>query len=209
MNGYRLIDEEAAKAVCEQLSVLEWKEGRARTDSLTGTVKQNLEILPEDGIQKTMAKNLANRILGHTQIQRDHLPLQLHAPKFSKYTNGGHYKDHTDAPWMGDVRTDLACTVWLNDDYEGGELCVGGKMLKGKPGECVVYECGQIHHVNPVTKGERICAIAWIQSRVRDPMKRQIVSNLRSLLSKFETDHQDWFLEGAAVHSALLRRWSE
>ena len=52
----------------------------------------------------------------------------------------------------GGIRTDLACTVFLTDGYEGGELCIGGVEVKGKAGMCVVYDCGLPHYVKPVVR---------------------------------------------------------
>jgi len=212
MNLYQLFDKSQAETILSTLKEMEWSEGRARTKEATGTIKQNLEILPDDNdtayqllleIDKTLNENL--------DIQLNHAPLKTHPPKFNKYLDGGQYKTHTDAPWMGITRTDLSCTIFLSDpdSYEGGELCINGQAIKGKAGECFIYECGTPHSVNPVTSGERICANTWIQSRIRDPHKRKLVTDLRKLLHKIEPDHRDWFLEGASIHSALFRMWME
>jgi PKHD-type hydroxylase len=211
MKFYQLFPEEQAKALCEQLRSAQWAEGKARTKELTGTVKQNEEILEHVALQ-----TIGQRLAAHPEIALDHIPLQVHKPKFSRYTEGGaHYGVHTDAPWMGATRTDLSCTIWLSspDSYEGGELVIyddGEKrQFKGNPGQCVIYDCGRPHEVLPVTSGERICAVTWIQSRVRDSQKRRLVSNFRKFLAKFEQDQPERFLEGSAIYSALLRRWIE
>ena len=72
----------------------------------------------------------------------------------------------------------------------------------------MIYDCGDPHEVLPVTRGERICVITWIQSRIRDAHKRQLVSKMRRFLSRFE-DNQELFVEGGQIHSALLRMWIE
>ena len=207
MKFYRIFEEEQARELAAQIAGDEWQEGRARTKELTGTVKQNEEIL---GSGNKILEELGRKIVNHPAILLDHLPLKCHTPKFSRYKVGGdHYGVHTDAPWMGSTRTDLSCTLWLNDGYEGGELVIDDRKLKGKPGTCVVYDCGEPHEVLPVTAGERICAITWIQSRIRDAHKRQLVSNFRKLLAKMEKEKPDWFLEGGQVYSSLLRMWWE
>lgn len=196
--------EEQARMLAAQLKDGAWVQGKARTRELTGTTKQNDEILNHVALQM-----LGKRIVSHPDIQIDHIPLKLHPPKFSRYTPGQHYKLHTDAPWMGQTRTDLSCTLWLSDDYEGGDLVIGGDPVKGAPGECLVYECGVPHEVTPVTSGERICAIAWIQSRIRDPQKRRLISDFRKFLCRFEGNDQQAFLDGGQIYSALLRMWIE
>ena len=59
-----------------------------------------------------------------------------------------------------------------------------------------------------MTSGERICAVTWMQSRLRDPAKRALVSEYRNLLDELK-DNPDLFLRFGRIHSALLRRWTE
>lgn len=202
MKMYQILSKEEALAVAEKTRTLEWSQGKARTKELTGTVKQNSEILDHVTLQA-----IGKRIINNAAIQLDHIPLKLHPPKFSRYSDGQHYAIHTDAPWMNVTRTDLSCTLWLSDDYDGGELIVGGQPFRGEPGQCLIYNCGQPHEVKPVTRGARICAVTWIQSRIRDPIKREYASDFRKFLSNFEDS--PLFLEGGRLYSALLRRWVE
>lgn len=203
MKFYQVLPEQQARGIADTIRGLSWSHGKARTKELTGTVKQNSEILNHGALQM-----IGKRIAAHPGIQLDAIPLKLHPPKFSRYIDGQHYKAHTDAPWMGETRTDLSCTVWLTDEYEGGELVIGGEPVKGLPGMCVLYDCGEVHEVRPVTSGARIAAVTWIQSRIRDPGKRRLVREFRQFLSNFEDDY-DLFTQGGRIHSALLRRWVE
>lgn len=203
MKRYRILTEEEARNVADKAREMSWTVGKARTPELTGTVKRNSEIL-----QHKLLETIGKRLTSNPDVQIDCIPLKYHAPKFSRYAVGEYYRRHTDAPWMGETRTDLSCTMWLSGDYEGGELLIGGEAIKGNPGECVIYNCGEPHEVTPVTSGERICAITWIQSRVRCPIKRGLVSQMRRFLRNFEGD-QELFVEGGQIHSALLRMWSE
>jgi PKHD-type hydroxylase len=203
VNLYQIMTAEQAALTCEIAKGLDWEVGQARTEALTGTVKQNNEVLTHPELISIGKLLLANRgVLLHE------IPLKAHPPKFSRYKDGQHYKMHTDAPWMLETRTDMSCTIWLNDDYEGGELVIGDKKVKGKPGMAAVYPCGEPHEVLPVTSGERICAITWIQSRIRDPIKRKWLSDMRKFIAKFE-DNEELMLEGSRLNSAMLRRWSE
>ena len=45
--------------------------------------------------------------------------------------------------------------------------------FKLKPGQAIVYPSDTLHEVEPVTKGERLVAITFIQSSVKDPFQRQ------------------------------------
>jgi len=203
MKFFQILSEKDALAVAGKAKEMSWNTGKARTAELEGTVKKNSEIL-----QDNLLTEIGKRIVGSGDVQLEAIPLKYHAPKFSRYGVGDFYKRHTDSPWMGDTRTDLSCTMWLNDDYEGGELKIGDQTFKGSPGQCVIYPCGTPHEVLPVTKGERLCVITWIQSRIRDAHKRRLVTSFRRFLSKFE-DNQELFVEGGQIHSEILRMWIE
>ena len=206
MGLYQLISPSDAAAVLNTTSNVEWSQGRARTKALEGTVKQNQEVL-----SAPVLSEIGNRLMKNAGIQLNHIPFRVHSPKFSRYCVGDRYHLHTDAPWMGETRTDLSCTIWLSDpdSYQGGWLKVGGKSYKGQPGQVLVYECGTPHEVTPVTNGERVCVVTWMQSRIRDAAKRKIVSDFRKFLSKLEVDQQELFLEGGAIHSSIIRMWME
>src|SRR3546814_17236815 len=78
------------------------------------------------------------------------------------------YGLHPDAAYIplpdGQLRTDVSCTVFLNDpaDYDGGALHVelGSADLRFKeaPGVAVDYPSHTLHEVEPVTRGERLGA---------------------------------------------------
>ena len=210
MNIYQILSPEDAGKMLATVATMDWDVGKARTKELTGTVKQNMEILPQNNKDaKKLLMAVADQIMRHRQVSLNCIPYKLHPPKFNKYVEGSEYKPHTDAPWMAETRTDLSCTLWLSepDSYEGGVLSMGGQEFKGKPGQALFYNCDKIHSVSPVTKGERICVITWVQSRIRDPIKRKMISDFRRWLAKMEGTPM--FDEGSIIYSSLLKRWME
>ena len=50
-----------------------------------------------------------------------------------------------------------------------------------KPGEAIVYPSDTLHQVVPVTKGERLVAITFIQSRIQDPFRRNMLFELNEV----------------------------
>jgi PKHD-type hydroxylase len=114
-------------------------------------------------------------------------------------------------------RSDVALTLFLSspEDYDGGELMIRGasgeQMVKLPAGDAVLYPAGTIHRVNPVTRGERLVAVTWVQSVVRDPVQRELLYGLnlaREKLLSTAPDAEETAQVNAA-YSNLIRMWSD
>ena len=147
-------------------------------------------------------------------------PKTIHSMLFSCYETGMSYGSHADNALMGNrgfLRSDVSLTLFLSDptDYEGGELIVentdGDRSYKLPARSAIVYPSGALHRVAPITEGIRLVVVAWVQSLVRDPMKREILFDLdtarRSIFQKSgKTIEFDLISKS---HANLLRRWAE
>lgn len=221
---FKVLEKDEALKIRDDLHDLGWSQGKARTEELTGTIKQNLELLPgRDGEVVTKASQLiCQNLMQQPEFQLWSYPGRMTSVKFNNYKDAGTYNRHTDAPFMGQVRTDFAVTVFLSDPdkYEGGVLNLetpNGDVweVKGEPGQAFVYPCGQPHWVTPVTDGERISAIGWIESKIQEEWKRDCLAQLRECSAAFEErmfkdetgDFRKWFVDIGQVHSCLMRQW--
>lgn len=220
-NTYQLITEVSTLEILDKVRDMEWHQGKARTEEATGTIKQNLELKASDDLHaKDMLIQIQRLLADHIGIKREVLPKQTLTPKFNRYTKDSpQYKRHGDAAVMGGtVRTDLSCTIFLTptSEYDGGVLCVedpfGGKVeIKGEPGTCVLYDGGSPHWVTPVTRGERICAVTWIQSHIRDAGEREIIASLNRTLRQMESD-EEWteqYTSLGIISGKLMRKWMD
>jgi len=143
--------------------------------------------------------------------------LRIVPPLFSRYENGMHYGEHTDNAVMTNVRTDLALTVFLSPpgDYDGGELVMNAdrdpRRVKLPAGSAIAYSAATLHRVEPVTRGERLAAVTWVQSMVRDAARRELLEDmgrvLRHLRAGVPNGHETLLL--AKSHANLLRMWSD
>jgi PKHD-type hydroxylase len=210
MRLYQVLSADEAGSIVERIRGMEWAQGRASSPLATGTVKKNRELKATDGEPaESILKDLHKRL---EALQDEHFIRLMLVPRFNRYGVGEAYHEHADAAWMGRrIRTDLACTIFLTDDYDGGELCVNGVSLKGEPGTCVVYECWRPHHVNPVTRGERICAITWMQSGIRDETQREVLNLFQSVLKDVDrtSDEERLYPRLSALYGKLVRIWLE
>ena len=115
------------------------------------------------------------------------------------------------------LRTDVAVTIFLNSpaDYDGGELLVdspfGEQEVKLPDGSAVCYPASTLHRVTPVTRGERLAAITWVQSYVRDPARREILADIDNVYQHLtDTDVESEATDLAyKTYENLLRMWAE
>jgi len=157
----------------------------------------------------------------NSEFRRTVHPKRIRPPLISRYRPGMAYGKHVDDALMGPKnareRSDVSVTVFISDvsDYEGGELVIhspfGIQEVKLPAGSAVAYPSYSLHEVAEVTSGERLVAVTWVQSYIRDDHQRQIladVANIRDRLAKIapkaeETD------AAYRLHSNLLRMWAE
>lgn len=183
------------------------------------TAKQNEQLHDPSAYQQTA--DLLRQALGRSpEFLEFAFPVALAPPMMTRYKPGMKYGAHADAAFMqlpkATIRSDLSCTIFLNDpsDYDGGELNLrlGDAQLnfKLKPGEAIVYPSDTYHQVVPVTRGERLVAITFIQSRVQDPFRRNMLYELNEVaaLEGLKMDPEN-FGRLQLVQQNLLRYWSD
>jgi PKHD-type hydroxylase len=118
-------------------------------------------------------------------------PLVIAPPRLTTYRKEMHYGAHADAAFMaiGDppLRSDLSCTVFLSDpaSYDGGELRVdlgaAEVRIKGPAGSAVIYPSTTMHEVTPVTRGERLVGLTFIQSQIPNSDRREWLYELNEV----------------------------
>ena len=146
-------------------------------------------------------------------------PQRIAPPNLCRYGVGMTYGPHTDAAYLAvgqqALRSDVSCTLFLSEpsSYEGGELTIylGTEVVrvKGKPGAAVFYPSTTLHQVAPVTAGERLVMITFIQSRIPDQMQRELLYKLGEVRA-LEGLKMDWENRTQLEHviTNLQRMWS-
>ncbi|WP_210545765.1 Fe2+-dependent dioxygenase [Rhodoferax sp. PAMC 29310] len=152
------------------------------------------------------------------------LPKKVFPPRLNRYGGDSNfYGNHIDGAvrYMPDtgqqVRTDVSCTVFLNDptDYDGGELCMtdtfGEQAIKLPAGHMVLYPGTSLHQVKPVTRGYRLACFFWVESMVRSDEQRRLLYELDMNLLGLRTRHgetQETTGLTGTYHN-LLRMWAD
>lgn len=222
---YLIIQNVLGARQLEQISSLlkqaEFVDGKLSAGMEAKRVKNNLEVKPSDSSLDRLNHLVMNSLVQHPEYQAAVFPYRVATPFYARYTEGMGYGNHVDDPVMGPMtgryRSDVATTVFLNqpDDYEGGELQIntpfGEKIVKLPAGDAVVYPSSSWHSVQKVTQGERLVAVTWTQSMVRDPAQRELLYELgtaRDRLLKSQPD-ADETGKVSTAYVNLLRMWSE
>jgi PKHD-type hydroxylase len=183
------------------------------------TTKNNVIQDPADPVGQQASQTVLAAIQRSEEARNFVLPRRIAVPQFLRYAEGMTYGAHVDAAFMmvgGQLlRSDVACTVFLNDPdtYQGGELIVhlGTEIVrvKGKPGSAVFYPSTTLHEVPPVTAGERLVMISFIESQIPDQMQRDLIYTLNEVRA-LEGLKMEWGnrMQLEYVIANLLRMWS-
>jgi PKHD-type hydroxylase len=219
-----VLDADELLQVNTLLAQAEWVDGRVTAGKQAAIVKNNQQLSEQNPEMQALRKIVLNALSRNPVFFSSVLPLKILPPFFNRYRgNSNFYGAHVDnamrmLPDGSDyVRADISATLFLSDPdtYEGGELIIedtfGSQGVKLKAGSIVIYPSSSVHQVSPVTKGERVACFMFIQSMVRDPVKRRLLYDmdmaLIDLRSKVGEDDAVVKLTGA--YHNLLRLWTE
>lgn len=210
-----------ARGARELLARAHFVDGRLSAGMAAARVKRNEEMDRGEALREQLDNLVMGGLVRHPEYRSGALPLKVATPFYARYVPGMTYGDHVDDPIMGTggalYRTDIAITIFLNgpDDYDGGELTIhtpfGDQTAKLPAGDAVLYPASSLHQVAPVTRGERLVAVTWVQSLVRDPARRELLYGLNQARETLLRNAPD-ARETAQVNTAyvnLMRMWSE
>ncbi len=214
-----VLDTQRVKEVQELLATGEFVDGRFSAGTEAAKVKYNQELSPNSPLHRRLNTMVMSPLVQHAEYQAAVMPLRVATAFYARYLPGMTYGFHVDDPVMGPMsgryRTDVSTTVFLNDDYEGGEIVIrtayGEEKIRGEAGDAVVYDSGSWHKVAEVTKGIRLVAVTWAQSLVKDPQQRELLYQLakarEGVMAKLPQSEEAASV--STVHINLLRMWSE
>jgi PKHD-type hydroxylase len=181
--------------------------------------KQNEQLHEAQAYQKS-SQLLLQAFARSAEFREFAFPTLIAPPMITRYQPGMQYGAHADAAFIqlegGMIRSDLSCTVFLNEpeSYEGGSLHIqlGDAEIQFKlpPGYAILYPSDTLHQVDPVTSGERLVAITFIQSRISDPFRRNLLFNLNEVAALEGLQMQpENFARLQLIQNQLLRCWGD
>lgn len=82
-----------------------------------------------------------------------------------RYDKKGHYKPHSDGD-TGTLNRRVSVLIYLNDNYEGGELVFPFQKITIKPkkGMIALFPSGftHVHSSEPIKKGVKYALVSWL-----------------------------------------------
>ena len=215
----QVLDEDRLSKLRRRLAAQAFVDGATTAGWHARLVKRNRQASAGPDTRALQAE-LADTLDKHELFQLACRPRRMRPVLFSRYEPGMEYGSHVDDAVMGGkdrIRSDVSFTLFLNppDAYEGGELVIentaGEQAFKLPAGGLVLYPSSTLHRVAPVTRGERLAAVSWVQSQVRDPACREILFDLdtaRRTLFQREGKSREFDLLSKSLAN-LLRLWAE
>lgn len=211
---------EELETIISKLKQAEFIDGKLTAGWYAKQVKNNTQLKKDTDITQQV-RNIVLQALNRNELfKMAAKPKNIRPIIFSRYQPGMYYGTHIDNAIMGDEnlsRSDISITLFLNspDTYKGGELVIensqGEQTFKLEAGSMIIYPSWTLHRVETVTQGERLAAVTWVQSLIRDPNEREILFDLdtsrHAIFQKYGKTIEFDLL--SKTHANLLRKWAE
>jgi len=200
-----------------------WVDGRVTAGHQGADVKRNQQIDEASPLAAELRELIISRLERNALFISAVLPHRIYPPMFNRYDAGMEFGTHVDGavrriPGSAHtLRTDLSATLFLAppDAYDGGELAIesdfGGQQVKLAAGDLFIYTAASRHRVERITRGQRIAAVFWIQSLIRDDGRREQLFELDRTIQQLTRDgaRPECLVRLSGHYHALLRLWTE
>jgi len=200
-----------------------WVDGRVTAGHQGAAVKRNQQLDEASALARELGNVVLSELERNALFVSAVLPYRVYPPMFNRFAEGMQFGTHVDGAIRmiratgQKLRTDLSATLFLTPpaSYDGGELVVdsdfGGQSVKLAAGDLAIYPATMRHRVNAVTRGQRLACVFWIQSLVRDDLRRSQLFELDRTIQQLTRTGADAesLVRLAAHYHALLRSWAE
>lgn len=206
------------------IDAAEWVDGNVTSGAQSALAKRNMQLPEGSEAARAAGKIVLDALEKQPLFVAGALPLKVFPPLFNRYGAGHKFDTHVDNALRVKrgsdfrIRSDLSATLFLSEpgDYDGGELSIedtyGVHQVKLAAGDLVLYPAASLHHVTPITRGERVASFFWIQSMIRDDGRRTLLLQMdvaiQTLARDLGQDNAQIVSLTGAYHN-LVRMWAE
>jgi len=218
-----VLDVEELVELRQLLSQADWADGKVTAGTQSAQVKRNMQLLETSAEAESARKIVLQALARNGLFYSAALPRKVYPPLFNQYREGMDFGAHIDnsirthALSGMHVRTDISCTLFINDpeSYEGGELIVestyGQQKVKLPAGDMVLYPGTSLHHVEPITSGVRLASFFWVQSMIRDDAQRTLLFDMDASIISLRQQVGDTAaaIRLTGTYHNLIRMWAD
>ena len=119
---------------------------------------------------------------------------------------GGHFHRHRDNVNAGAQHRRFAVSINLNNDFDGCELMFpefGRKVYRPPEGGALVFSCGALHQVTPVTRGRRYAFLAFLYGEEDAARREANNARLHAGERPYQADQDRLFPEDTEAQAVL------
>jgi len=189
MLKFDLLSDKQLGEITAYIAGLEWEDGKDTAIGTAKDIKNNKQITTLNARAVPLFNDIL-KIFNNNKLTHYAAINKVLSPRVARYGPGQYYGWHVDLAIIDGFRSDISFTIFLNDDYEGGELELqeGSSIIKvrGKAGQVVTYPTSLLHRVTEVTKGERLVIVGWINSHIRSHDDRMGLYNLNKVMEMMD-----------------------
>lgn len=204
-----------------ELAAADWVDGNVTSGEGAALAKRNRQLPADSPIARRAQRRIGEALAASPLLLSASLPKAVLPPLFNRYGVGDRFGEHIDNALRIDaasgrqMRTDLSATLFLSEDYDGGELTVSGNFgsvsYRQPAGDLLLYPATSLHSVNEITRGERFAAFFWIESLVRDGAAREMLFDLDQTVQTLSAERggdDPQVLKLTQLYHNLVRRWT-
>ena len=141
--------------------------------------RQDLLIVAPE-LRDAIRQQLVRRLLPAIERFFQFAPTRIDRYLVSCYDSavGGHFFRHRDNVNAGAQHRRFAVSINLNHDYDGCDLVLpefGRRAYRAPDGGALVFSCGALHEVTPITRGRRYAFLPFLYNEA--DAERRLASN--------------------------------
>jgi predicted 2-oxoglutarate/Fe(II)-dependent dioxygenase YbiX len=147
--------------------------------------------LPE--LRQRMRERIVTRLLPAVERYFSFQATRMDRYAVSCYDSeiGGYFRRHRDNLNAGAEHRRFAVSMNLNSNYEGCDLIFpefGRRTYRAPAGGAIVFSCGALHEVTPITKGKRYACLPFLYSEAEAKMRLENNARLHEGEAPYRAD---------------------
>jgi predicted 2-oxoglutarate/Fe(II)-dependent dioxygenase YbiX len=174
----------------------------ATTTDHTKKRRQDMVIAPPE-LRDKIRERIVTRLLPAIELYFQFKATRMDRYLVSCYDSeiGGHFFRHRDNLNPGVEHRRFALSLNLNGGYEGCDLIFpefGRRTYRAPVGGAIVFSCGALHEVTPITKGRRYAFLSFLYGEADAKKSMENHALLHELEKNYQADHDRLYPENAA-----------